>query len=317
MIRAYDYVESVSGRSSIQSIERFNAELKLARNAVERVLQLEKDIDYRCPGCGSADFVSFFTKWDVEYFRCEKCGSIFAAADEHTLKAYQSDTDLNAFRISQEYQSEAVQKRAQSWHELINWISFRCYRYLGKNRNLQIISGSERYKGFENLISTSVLCGSYYFAAQALDNAKADIGLSFNLIQQTNSPVEHLKLMNRNIINGGLLFLSARIGTGFDILVLKEHAQIYPYEYVSLLSKQGIEHVLRHAGFEMLDYSTPGSMDVGYVKNKLPFVSSENLFVKSLISNSDQLLLDEFQRFLQKSGMSSYAHIVAKKVDEK
>ena len=110
--------------------------------------------------------------------------------------------------------------------------------------------------------------------------------------------------------------MSARIGTGFDILVLKEHAQIYPYEYVSLLSKQGIERVLRHAGFEMLDYSTPGSMDVGYVKNKLPFVSSENLFVKNLISNSDQLLLDEFQRFLQKSGMSSYAHIVAKKVDE-
>lgn len=317
MLRAYDYVERVSGRATIQSTERFNQELKLAKDAVDRVLQLESSSRYHCPGCHGAEFVSFFTKWNVEYFRCTECGSVFAAVDRHTLYTYQNDARLRDFRDSEEYQQEAVEKRALSWQEIQDWMVFRSYRYLGRNQGLRIVSGGDRYRGFVDLVKQSGLCGSYIALGDMRDGARADIGLSLNQIQQTNEPAEHLTGMNQGLEIGGLLFLSARIGTGFDILVLRENAQIYPYEYVSLLSKQGIENVLHDAGFEMLDYSTPGSMDVGYVQSKYAFIPPDELFIKNLIHNSDQIVLGEFQRFLQKSGMSSYAHIVAKKVEEK
>lgn len=317
MLRSYDYVESVAGRTAIQSTERFNQELKLAKDAVGRVLQLEANACYHCPGCHGTEFYSFFTKWNVEYFRCPECGSVFAAADRHTIDAYQSDAELRGFRDSEEYQREAEEKRALSWHEIRDWMIFRSFRYLGRNRGLRIVSGGDRHRGFVDLIKRSELCGAYLTLGEAESGARADIGLSLNLVQQTDRPVEHLTGMNRSMELGGLLFLSARIGTGFDILVLREHAQIYPYEYVSLLSKQGIENVLRDSGFELLDYSTPGSMDVGYVQSKYAFIPPNELFIKNLIRSSDQVILGEFQRFLQKSGMSSYAHIAAKKVEEK
>lgn len=317
MLRAYDYVENVSGRTAIQSTERFNEELKLAKNAVDRVLQLETDTCYRCPGCQGTEFLSFFTKWDVEYFRCTECGSVFAAADSRTLSAYQNDTELSRFRNSEEYQQEAVQKRSLSWQEDLDWISFRSFRYLGKNQGLRILSGGDRFRGFAGMVKRSGICGSFHTLQEVQDKTRAEVGLSFNLIQQTDKPEGHLLMMNRYMETGALLFLSARTGTGFDILVLREHAQIYPYEYVSLLSRKGIENILQRTGFELLDYSTPGSLDVGYVKSKYAFIPPDELFIKDLIHDADQVILGEFQRFLQKSGMSSYAHIVAKKVEEK
>lgn len=317
MLKAYDYVESIYGRTTIQSTENFDKELKLAKSAVNRVLRLESDTNYACPGCHETEFIPFFTKWNVEYFRCVKCGSVFTIVDRQTLDTYQNDAELRCFRNSKEYQEEATQKRSFSWQELIDWMSFRSYRYLGKNQGLHILSGGDRYAGFIDLITQSALCSSYHSLQDSENNLPADIGLSLNLIQQMDNPIKHLIEMNQHLQEGAILFLSARIGTGFDILVLREHAQIYPYEYVSLLSRKGIENVLREAGFDLLDYSTPGSMDVGYVQSKYAFIPQEELFIKNLINSSDQLLLGEFQRFLQKSGMSSYAHIVAKKVEER
>ena len=165
------------------------------------------------------------------------------------------------------------------------------------------------------MMENSELCGSYEILEEG-SQTRGDIALSLNLVQQANDPDRHLRELNRHLEKNGLLFLSARIGTGFDILVLREHAQVYPYEYVSLLSRKGLELALERNGFRMLDYSTPGSMDVGYVRARYAFIPEEDLFVRNLIRDSDERTLQELQRFLQKSGMSSYAHIVAQKMEE-
>ncbi len=315
MLRAYDYTENTAGRSALQASQSFNQELKLAKAAVGRALQLETEGPAQCPGCGGKEHTLFFEKWGVAYLRCGNCGSVFADVDNETLKAYQEDAVLSDFRSSSTYQQEAKEKRELSWQEILDWMQFRCFRYLGRNQGLRIFSGGERYAGFAEMMRSSPLCGNLTVYQQGeTGDGTFEIAVSFNLLQQSNHPREHLRMLNRHLMPGGLLFLSARLGTGFDILVLREHAQVYPYEYVSLLSRQGLSHILAQAGFEMLDYSTPGHMDVGYVQSKRAFIHEDNLFVRNLISDSDQIILGEFQRFLQKSGMSSYAHIVAKKV---
>lgn len=316
MLNAYDYVDSAPDRSSLQLSENFNKELKLAKNAVSRVLQMEKSGAPVCPGCRGKDISVFFRKWDVDYLRCAKCGTVFCEVDDSVLQDYHSDPELTAFRSGAEYQNEASEKRRLSWQEIIDWIQFRSFRYLKKNKGLDIVTGGDRYSGFAELVKSSDICGSY---SNCMDNAysSADIALSFNIIQQWSAPGEHLAAMNRQLKQGGLLFLSARIGSGFDILVLKEHAQVYPYEYVTLLSREGLTNLLGEAGFELLDYSTPGSMDVGYVQSRREAIPQDDLFVRNLIFGGDSATLREFQRFLQKSGMSSYAQIVARKCEDR
>lgn len=318
MLRAYDYTESAAGRNMIQTFHGFSQELKLAKSAVEQVLQLEIDGPSQCPGCGSSNLSNFFTKWDVPYLRCHDCGSVFAEAEEETLRAYQKNEKLCCFRTSEEYQKEAAEKRKLSWQEILDWIAFRSFRYLGHHHDLNILSGGDRYTYFVQMMKNSPLCKTYKTLGnqESGNNELADIAVSLNLIQQFDSPEQHLRRLNSGLAKGGLLFLSARLGTGFDILVLREHAQIYPYEYVSLLSQKGLNCLFQRTGFELLDYSTPGHMDIGYVQSKRAFIPEDNLFVRDLIDNSSPIVLGEFQRFLQKSGMSSYAHIVAKKVNE-
>ncbi len=315
MLKAFDYVDRISDRAAIQSTERYHRELKLARAAVDRVFQPEGERICRCPGCLCDKPTLFFQKWEVPYFYCPQCGSVFTSVDDETLREYQNDDALRTFRASEESQREAEEKREQSWNELLDWFTFRCFRYMGRNKGLRVVSGGERYRGFTAMMESSDLCKSYEILTEGSE-IKGDVALSLNLIQQANDPDRHLREMNRHLEKNGLLFLSARIGTGFDILVLKEHAQVYPYEYVSLLSRKGLEMVLDRNGFRMLDYSTPGSMDVGYVRARCGFIPSEELFIRNLIRDSDERTLQEFQRFLQKSGMSSYAHIVAQKVEE-
>lgn len=316
MLKAYDYVENSMDRTAIQDSARFNEELKLAKNTVERVLQMEMTDAPVCPGCQSTNVSFFFEKWGVSYLRCETCGTIFVQVGKDTLEAYQTDTALTQFRNSEEYQEEARQKRQLSWQELVDWIVFRSYRYHGKKDGLHVVTGGDRHLGFAERIKDSAICKTYTLLKDA-QPGQAEIALSFNLLQQTNAPREHLTALNRALQQHGLLFLSARIGTGFDILALKEYSQIYPYEYVSLLSKAALEKSLEVTGFELLDFSTPGSMDVSYVRKKQAYIAAEESFIRTLMRECDERSLGEFQRFLQKSGMSSYAHIVAKKVEER
>lgn len=315
MLKAYDYIDATADRKTIQKSENFNQELKLAKKAVSRVLQIEQGAAPVCPGCASKNLSVFFAKWGVDYLRCADCGTIFCEVDDETLEAYHSDANLNDFRSRDAYQQEASEKRRFSWQEIIDWIQFRAYRYLKKNKGLSMVSGGDRYTGFAEMMKESDICGSYSVLGES--DSRAEVALSFNLIQQSNSPEEHLTALNRQLQDGGLLFLSARIGSGFDILVLREHAQVYPYEYVTLLSRDGLANLLEKAGFELLDYSTPGAMDVGYVQSKRAAIPQDDLFIRNLIFDSDSTTLREFQRFLQKSGMSSYAQIVARKREER
>lgn len=56
--------------------------------------------------------------------------------------------------------------------------------------------------------------------------------------------------------------------------------------------------MLAQTGFELLEFTTPGTFDLNYVK-----------------ANKDGLAEADFQRFIPKSGLSSYAQVIARRMD--
>ena len=318
MLKAYDYISDSPDRSLLQSGEHNLEELKLARAVVNKIGLRECTQIAKCVVCGCIKTKPLFEKWGIIYNRCPQCESVFAITDANSIEAYNNDADLMAFRKEDSYQAEAAERRDLIWDELLDWVSFRSFRYLGSNSGLVVTDFGDRYIGLINKIKASDLCISYSLKDSILEKnsgniEKPDIVLSFDRIQKTLDPASLLAEMNEELKIGGLLFLSARTGTGFDILTLNSSAQIYPYEYVFLPSRYALSLLLQQAGFKLLDYSTPGKMDVGYVLNQYEHIDESNLFIRSLLKNSDKETLSEFQRFLQKSCMSSYAHIVARK----
>ena len=110
------------------------------------------------------------------------------------------------------------------------------------------------------------------------------------------------------------MILNARAGSGFDILTLRENnREIYPYEHILLPSVRGLTQLLQRNGYEVLEVTTPGVMDLKYVMESKERLGDRETFVRYFLEEASPLMLQEFQRFLQKGCLSSFICIIARK----
>lgn len=321
MLRSYQYSEKSFKQQSMQSNLFREKEIEIARKYVLRSIK-KNDMDCECPVCKKTSGKYFYTKWDIDYLCCEECKSIFAACDFDEARAYQADEDLLKLRLSNPYQDKITENRTEMWTEFLEWIEVRAYRFLRKNKGLNIIDVGNRLKGYSQIIKDSDLCGCYDIRQSILCedtnnicDGDADIVFYFDQMQKEITPHERLKEIWDMLDDGGLLFLGTRVGSGFDILTLKEkNKNIYPYEHIFLPSVKGIEKLLMENGFEVLEITTPGVMDVKYVYDSIDELDDREGFVKYLLTESEESVLQDFQRFLQKGCLSSFVRIIARKV---
>lgn len=319
MLKAYDF-SKYKGAASMSRINSFNKqENEIAESLVKSILAEDVSYGTQCTVCGSDNTQNFFEKWGVIYYRCNDCNSIYVKASEESIEKYRGNETLIKLRTSDAYQEEETENRDLYWEELLDWVKFRTFRYVRKKNNLNIIDYGNRYRELVSRIKESDFCNKYELRDSILDDTKcdkidkADIILYLNKIQQSLNPLKDLREAYESLDENGLLFLSTRIGTGFDILTLKSEAKIFPYEHVLLPSVDGLNNLLEKVGFTMLEYSTPGRKDVEYVHDHGEAINPDNLFIKYMMEHGDEIIFAEFQRFLQKSGFSSHAQIVAKK----
>lgn len=316
MRRAYDYMEYPRTDSDIRDNTFFAKETEIAHNILLHFPPAEKNIVPRC-FCSKNEMEPFFDKWGVTYYRCKACGTIQVNLDAKILNKFKSGQELTTLWTSDEYQKKVAEKRDISWEELIDWLKFRTYRYLGI-KHARIIDYGNRYRGLIEKIKTSSLSSAYELRDSILDIetdmlSEADIILYMDNLQCSANPLEDIKKTAKNLRSGGLLFLGTRIGTGFDILALREHAKIFPYEHCFLPSVSVLEKLLTETGYDVLETTTPGRLDVSYVSANSDKIAEQEYFIKFLIEHGDRTVFQELQRFLQKSRLSSYTQIVAQK----
>lgn len=322
MLKAYDF-SKFKGTGSMSRTNSLNH--KENEIAEKLVLQLQgkesKSVSNteNCMVCGSRHVIDFFEKWGVIYYRCKDCNSIFMRTTPEILEEYKLNKDLIALRTSSRYQMEESENRDIVWEELVDWVKFRSFRYMGRNKGLDVIDYGNRYEGLISKIKESDLCDKYELRESILGETEktridqADIVLYFNKIQQSLQPLKDLKEAYTALKDDGLLFFSTRIGTGFDILTLKGEGKVFPYEHVFLPSLDGLKMLLEEAGFKMLEYSTPGRRDIEYVCEHKNAIDPNDVFLEYMLETGDEIVFSDFQRFLQKSGLSSHAQIVAKR----
>lgn len=300
------------------------------------ICEKEKDIIYRrtislakknvsnlgnhiCPCCqGKVKY--FFSKWGFNFLRCQECYSIFSDVSQNICEEYMRTDEIIRCRTSNTYQIDEFQHRREQWRELLEWLEFRCYRYLSANEGLDIIDYGNRFIKFVELIRDARLCKNYELRDSIIKVEqkhidKADIILYMTNIQQTLNPIEELQKIRSSMKRDGILFLSSRLGTGFDVLTLKENNEkIMPLEHMLLPSIKGLEKILSMSGFRILEIVTPGNLDVAYVLRNKDKIADEASFLQYMFSECDGKVFNELQRFLQKNRLSSYVQIIARKV---
>ena len=297
MLKAYDYAEVKPNTTELQNAGLFNKEKSAALRFV--LANPSHKEEKKCPVCGSAHTRYIFSRWDVNYLFCEDCCSIYVPVEDELISKYLELEEMRNIRISDEYQQQAELRRADIWDELVMWAQYRIYRYLGKNTG-------------------SGICGKYELKNSILPIKtekvdKADVILYMNQLQHETNPAATLTNLKDSLKDDGILILNTRLGSGFDILTLKGGMDsIFPYEHIMLPSRKGLEKILQDAGFELLEITTPGTRDMESVLRNKDRIEDGNFFVKYLLNTADKSVLSDFQQFLQKSGLSSFAQVVAK-----
>lgn len=322
MLRSYAYSENDDLSLSHKAQAIVLKELEVARQSVEEIRKTESSSKGygKCPVCGRENNSFLYQKWEVPYFLCGKCQSIYCQCEDDVLDKYKENRKMNALRKSEEYQHDAVKRRSESWEELIQWLCFRLYRYLAGKKELSVIDIGNRYTGFINMMREAEFCGQYNLRESILSEyddisiEKADVILYINGLQQDQYPEKKLEEIRNCLKEDGVLILASRAGSGFDILALQEkHEYIYPYEHITLPSVSGLLELLCKTGYEVMEVTTPGVMDVNYVYANRDQIKNSNLFLQSMMYGQSSQSLHEFQRYLQKNCMSSYVQIIAKR----
>lgn len=278
-----------------------------------------------CAVCGSSKLSKFYEKWGILYVRCDCCYSIMANVEEKDITKYVKLKELLELRLSDKYQRDGVEHRKQKWEELLDWLKYRTFRYCGKNIDFSILDYGTRWKGLVRLLQESDLSKTYELRDSILldsdhetkqEKYVTDIVLALDYIQQKVNPVQFFSEVHHNLKKNGLFILGIKVGSGFDILSLREHNRnVFPYEHVLMPSREGIKILLDQTGFELLEFTTPGTFDLNFVKANREKLAPDDYFMKYFLETASPSIEAEFQRFIQKSGLSSYAQIIARRID--
>jgi hypothetical protein len=272
-----------------------------------------------CPACGNEESTHFAEIMEVEYRCCSDCQSIFALVKKDTASRYAAYPALQNLKQSVAFQASACESRTGIWHDLLFWTRFRCARYLADTEGFDVADISNPYDGLSDMFENSGLCKRYERAANvSASSNNNDLVIWLDQLYKESDPRTALNSIYLLLKDGGLLFLSARLGSGFDVLALKgNNPSIFPCEHLFLPSSGGLVTLLEATGFEVLEFFTPGNLDIEYVLQNRNSVEAKDQLIAQILESQDTATLLEFQRFLQKSGLSSHARLVVRKTGSK
>ncbi len=145
---------------------------------------------------------------------------------------------------------------------------------------------------------------------------KVNVLTAFESLERMPDPKEFFTLAGRYCQKGGLLLLTTSTSSGFEYQILQDHApNINPINRMNLLSIEALTAQIEAAGFEVVELSTPGRLDVEIVHRAIN--ENKNLkidsFWKYVFEAREEKTWQNLQDFLQANRLSSHLRIAAKK----
>lgn len=258
----------------------------------------------------------------IEYLCCPDSGSLFLA----TLPASEVWSDLLT-EVSQYRQSSKAfhrnikESRAENvFQPKLEWI-----QNVLRGQNLQSPSVMEvvtppsdfsallkKGSTFKEVLTVEEIS---LIRGEKLEKNAFHAALLLESLDRVDDPKKLLEAVSPCLKKEGLLFVTALVSSGFDMAVLGPHnAYLFPPDRANCFSLKGLKQLLKGTGFELLEVSTPGVLDVEVVKAHLKQDSKIPLspFERQIL-DAEPGLVEDFQSFLQKWALSSFARLVGRK----
>jgi len=316
----YEFIDTAIREEDIHPDFIFGKERDLAMAFVVD-LKLSQEIQ-PCLACGTPREEILFEKWGFQYAICPNTWSLSLTTlpEKQKIQNYFYLSDLSRFRASSDYQNVVSKKRKDLWERQLGWIEGRISRYLG-NEKYTVIDWGGKFVGWIEFLDTASFVEQLFIQDslppinnETEKNDPVDIICLIDALQRETNPHNLLQRIADKLKPGGLLIASCRAGSGFDIVTLRENSEsVFPLDHIFLPSPQGMQLLVEQAGFEVMELTTPGLMDMKYIQNAHDKIPIDQYFLRYIMKNGDELLLERMQGFLQRNNLSSHLRCVARR----
>lgn len=321
--------------------ESFDRYLEITEKEVERLL-IDKGnlVNVPCPGCGSDRKNKGFNKFGLEYVECMDCKTLYVSPrpSEENIDRYFTESEATEFWHSHVVKKTLKGRIGHLFRPRATWVANLTEQYIEKPS--VFVDINSMYNEFLaeidklNLFKNKIILDPTIDIAESIkeedgfevinksimgvdsNEIKANAVTAFAVIDRVFSPEIFLKAVKSLLTDSGLIFFATTTISGFDLQVLWEHSKtIFPPDHINLLSIEGIEKLLEKCGFEIIELSTPGQLDVELVKNAMENDDKLEVprFISYFLNTRDKNALRSFQEFLQQFKLSSYVRVAARK----
>jgi len=291
----------------------------------------EKVVAVDCPACSSADQRAAFTKNGFRYVECGCCGSLYVSPRprKSALEEYYTTSEAAQLRVRYFTRDAAEARRIHVHNVRAAWVAQTLDDLGGPKTATYLDVGTicpQLIKAVASLGWFQTLLSFEPFPALPRDTLlTADVvvtesptgvaaATAFEWLEHQFSPFSLLCRIREALVEGGALFITLRGISGFDLQVLWDAAEyIFVPEHLNLLSVEGARILLERAGYEIVELSTPGQLDLELIQQ----VCKENRdvrlprFLEYLFAKRGEAALRDFQEFLQKHTLSSHIRVAA------
>jgi len=292
---------------------------------------LLKKVD--CPGCSEINTTYVFNKMGFDYRACKLCGSLFVSPRpvDAELRAFYQESAAGEFlrnaiirgfvesraKKVYSYRTEWLVGLAEEYHcDANTLLDYRTkfptlLRQLSDTGNFEsIVSVLPECYGQEDLLPRNIKLQN----TEKLGEDIVDIFCAFEVVERIFSPLKLLGKAYRACKKNGLFIITTGTSSGFEYQVLGEHSpNLIPTDRLNLLSLEALSMQIERAGFEIVEMSTPGRLDVETVKRAFernPDIPLD-AFWKYVFRNRRENALHSFQEYLQQFQLSSHVRIAA------
>lgn len=288
---------------------------------------------FMCPVKPDDHFIESFLALKMNYSITNTYQNIFLnpRPKSDSLDSFYKNSKARQFWFSELWPKTQNIRNEKIISKYIEWIKRFIDQFFFDRENLIISEFSPNHWGFLELfkdiypkieyemiqpnfnkelceVFSSVKYGEY-------DESLKDIILMFEAIDRSIDPLSLFKKASSKLKPGGLCFITTHLSSGFEIKILKENSEVFiPPEKMNIFSYEGIIKLIDIDGsFEILEFSTPGVLDVSNVKEKLN-KSHDFSFIDYILKvrqgdNFDKSLLE----FIQMNRLGTFGRLVLRK----
>jgi len=291
---------------SFDEDQYLNVELKeKIKQIALKFVDLKKNHRNCCIACKFPEYSYAFENQGFHYVQCRKCSTLYL--NNPITREYYLEYKEKVLEI---YKENSIKDQLKKLYDkkIFN-LEVNLNRLFFQKKKIQVGFSGLKYREFKRVLEKK-FPHFVFEEIQFKKNENFNFIILDNLIENLLEPRDYIKSIYQSLAKNGYLYVTTRLGSGIDILLLWEESKIIPLEHLNLFSKEGIEYLFNDF-FNIITISTPGMLDVKMMMEtdytKLP------PFLKYLKKHRGKEITEDFQYFLQKNQLSSYLVMLAQK----